>query len=100
REIRNLHKPTEGLTRALRMAQAHPTEAVKQALLWAGYNTPESAPHCAAMLCHLAGVTDDPFDWNLRPLFLKLGMHNSHFDRKAAFDELCKLVKMQLDTSQ
>jgi hypothetical protein len=96
REIRNLHDPGRGLTRALLMAQEHPSETVKQALLWASYNQTECAPHCAGALCHLAGVTDDPFDWNLRPLFLRLGVHNSHFDRKAAFDELCKLVKMEL----
>ena len=60
----------------------------------------KSAPHCAALLCYLAGAGKDPFDWSLRPLFLRLGPHESQVDRKAAFDELCALVGMSLDTFQ
>ena len=82
------------------MAEDHPTPAVKQALLWASWNRTECAPHCAGVVCYLAGVAREPFDWSLRPLFLRLGPHNSYFERKAAFDELCKLVAMELDTSQ
>ncbi len=38
RELRALNLPSDGLARALRLAEAHPTEAVKQALLWASWN--------------------------------------------------------------
>jgi hypothetical protein len=100
RELRNIWKPTDGLERALGMAREHPTGAVKQALLYASYNGTECAPHCAAMLCYLCNVTDDPFDWNLRPVFLKLGLHNNYYERKEGFEKLCALVNMTLDTSQ
>jgi hypothetical protein len=99
RQLRNLAYPANGLTRALRLAERHPTEAVKQALLWASYNCTECAPHCASLLLSLAGVGKDRSDVDLRPLLLKLGLHNSSFDRDAAFAELCRLAAMQLDSS-
>ncbi|MBI3706467.1 MAG: hypothetical protein HY246_02080 [Proteobacteria bacterium] len=99
RQLRNLAYPANGLTRALRLAERHPTAAVKQALLWASYNCTECAPHCANLLLSLAGVGKDRSDVDLQPLLIKLGMHNSSFDRDAAFAELCRLVAMQLDPS-
>jgi hypothetical protein len=96
-QIRNLHDDADGLTRALLMAEQHPTDAVKQALLWASWNQTKCSMHCAALLCMLCGVTKDPFDWNLRPFFIRLDLHNSYFERKAAFDELCALVNMRLE---
>jgi hypothetical protein len=100
KQIRALTKIQDGLTRALLMAEQHPSETVKQALLWASWNRTECAPHCAALVAYLQGVAKEPFDWNLRPLFLRLGEHESLNDRKAAFEELCVLVKMELDTTQ
>ncbi|MGZ6036164.1 MAG: hypothetical protein ACXWLG_12010 [Myxococcaceae bacterium] len=38
RELRLLDRPTDGLARALRLAEANPTPAVRQALLWASWN--------------------------------------------------------------
>jgi hypothetical protein len=99
RQIRELSRVSNGCTRALLMAEDFPTVAVKQALLWASYNRTECAMHCAGVLCYLCGVGKEPFDWDLRPLFLRLGDHESHFERQAAFDELCKLVNMQIDYS-
>lgn len=97
REIRNLHRPKDGLARALRLAERHPSDTVKQALLWASYNATECAPPCAALLLTLAGSGKPPFTERLEQLLLKLGLHNSSFDRKAAFEELCRLVAMDLD---
>lgn len=97
REIRNLSRPAEGLQRALRLAECHPTETVKQALLWASYNATECAPPCASLLLMLTGAGRPPFPEQVKQLLLKLDLHNSSFDRKAAFDELCRLVGMQLD---
>jgi hypothetical protein len=53
-----------------------------------------SAMHCAGVLCYLAGVGSEPFDWNLRPLLLRLGSDEPDDVREAAFRELCDLVKM------
>jgi len=100
REIRNLNRIEQGLTRALLLAEQYPSETVKQALLYASWNRTECATHCAALLCYLAGVATSPFDWSLRPLFLRLGPNNSYFERKAAFDELSEKVNMTLDESQ
>ncbi len=97
RQLRLLSEPANGLQRALEIARRHPSETVKQALLWASYNTTECAPHCARLLLTMAGVGKEPFDEKLKPMLDKLGLHNSYFDRKAAFDELCRLVKMDLD---
>ena len=44
-----------GLARAMRLAERHPSDTVKRALLWASYNATECAPHCAALLLTLAG---------------------------------------------
>jgi hypothetical protein len=95
REIRKLDGIEDGCSRALLMAEEHPTEAVKKALLGASLNRTESAMHCAGVLCYLAGVGKEPFDWDLRPLFLRLGPEEPEDDRKAAFKELCELVKME-----
>jgi hypothetical protein len=97
REIRNLHRAKDGLARALRLAERHPSETVKQALLWASYNATECAPHCAGLLLTLAGAGKPPFPEPLTQLLRKLDLHNSSFDRKVAFDDLCRLVGMELD---
>ena len=93
REIRNLDN--DGTTRALLMAEQHGSEEVKRALLEASHKRTESAMHCAALLCYLAGVAKEPFDWDLRPLFLRLGAEEAEADREAAFRELCTLVAME-----
>jgi hypothetical protein len=94
REIRNLDDIGDGSTRALLMAEEHPTDAVKKALLAASLKRSESAMHCAGVLCYLTGAGKEPFDWDLRPLFLRLGPNEPEDDRNAAFRELCALVKM------
>jgi len=92
REIRALGAVDDGCTRALLMAEDHPTDLVKQALLAASQARTACAMHCAAVLCYLTGAAQEPFDWDLRPLFLRLGPDEPEPDRAAAFAELCALV--------
>ncbi|HYB75049.1 MAG TPA: hypothetical protein VED18_16875 [Candidatus Sulfotelmatobacter sp.] len=97
RQIRNLDRPANGLKRALSLAERHPSDVVKRALLWASYNCTECALHCASLLLRLAGVGKEPFDETVQGMLRRLGLHNSDFDRKAAFEELCRVVNMNLD---
>jgi hypothetical protein len=97
RQIRLLDRPANGLERALLAAERHPSEAVKQALLWASYNQTECASHCARLLLKLAGKASQAAGADAELMLTKLGMNNSYFDRKAAFEELCKRVCMELD---
>lgn len=94
-EIRNLATISDGLVRALRLAEQHPTEGVRRALLRASRHRTECAMHCAALLCFLCGVAKEPFDWELRPLFLQLNPGVSEVEREAAFAELCRVVGME-----
>ena len=94
REIRGLDDG-DGCTRALLLAEQHPTDEVKEALLVASHKRTSSAMHCAGVLCYLTGAGTEPFDWDLRPLFLRLGPEEPEDDREAAFRELCELVKME-----
>ena len=41
-----------------------------------------------------------PDDEKRKELLKRIDMRNSYFTRKAAFDELCALVVMELDTSR
>jgi hypothetical protein len=95
REIGNLDDLADGCTRAMLMAEEFPTDAVKQALLDASRKRTESAMHCAGVLCYVTGVGAEAFDWDLRPLFLRLGHEEPEADREAAFRELCALVQME-----
>jgi hypothetical protein len=97
KQIRQLYQLANGLRRALLLAERHPSETVKQALLWASTNQTECAPECAKLLLALTGAAEEPFDAAVEQMLEKLGLHNSYFDRKAAFDELCRRVAMQLD---
>ena len=95
REIAKLEDIGDGATRALLMAEDFPTDAVKRALLDASHRRTDSAMHCAGVLCYLTGAGKEPFDWDLRPLLLRLGPKEPEADRTAAFRELCALVKME-----
>jgi hypothetical protein len=96
REIRMLNEPRDGLARALRLASLHPSDTVKQALLWASWNTTDCAPECARLLLALTGMAHEPLSASVEAMLGKLGLHNSYFDRKAAFDALCQQVGMKL----
>ncbi|MEO8140858.1 MAG: hypothetical protein ABI742_14485 [Gemmatimonadota bacterium] len=97
RQIRALNRPAEGLRRALRLAAAHPTPMIQQALLWSSYNCTDCAPACAELLLTLKGVVSPPLDAETGALLTDLGYHNSSFTRSAAFATLCQRVGMQLD---
>lgn len=97
RELRRLSQPRDGMARALRLAAEHPSERVRQALLWASCNCTDCAPHCAALLLALTGAAEEPFDDAIRTMLARLGLHNSAYDRQAAFTALCDLVRMELD---
>jgi hypothetical protein len=94
REIRALNLPADGLARALRLAEAHPTESVKQALLWASWNQTECAPDCARLLLRLV-VGPEAARTMAAPA--DLGLHRSYFERKSAFDALCQELGMTLE---
>ena len=93
-EICDLDTLADGCTRALLLAAEYPSERVKQALLYASNNRTECAMHCAALLCYLCGVTKEPFDMSLRPLFVKFDPSASALDRIAAREELLNLTRM------
>jgi hypothetical protein len=100
RQIRLLDRPENGLVRALALAKDHPSETIKQALLWASYNSTDCAPHCARLLLKLTGAAKEPFAADVEQMLSRLGLHSSYFDRKGAFDRLCSLVKMELDQAR
>lgn len=98
RQIRALNQPADGLERALRLAAAHASPAILQALLWSSYNCTDCAPACAKLLLTLKGGAAGPADAETETLLGKLGLHNSSMDRSAAFETLCRRVGMELDT--
>jgi hypothetical protein len=95
RELRVLNRKTDGLVRALRLAEAHPTPAVKQALLWASRNQTECSADCARLLLKLAEGPEAVVA--LTQVTAGLDLHRSYFERKAAFDALCQRLGMTLD---
>lgn len=99
REIRRLSRPQDGLDRAMRLAAAHPTEAVRQALLWASYNATDCAPRCAEALLTLTDTTFDPLAPDARSMLARLGKHSSDADRSEAFAELSRRAGVVLDQS-
>jgi hypothetical protein len=97
RELKMLNRRTDGLARALRLAEEHPTPAVKQALLWASWNQTECAPDCARLLLKLVGGATAVAA--MADVLPGLDLHTSFFQRKAAFEALCQKVAMTLDPS-
>lgn len=95
REILAFNADEDGCPRVLLAAEQHATDRVKDALLDASRKKTGCAMHCAALLCYLVGVAKEPFDWDLRPLFLRLGADEPDADRERAYAELCALVKMK-----
>lgn len=61
-----------GLTQALDQAAAFHPKAVVDAL-WYGVRRRDGAVavHCAALLMFIHGLAAEPFDWSLRPYFLR-----------------------------
>jgi hypothetical protein len=81
-----------GLTQALdETATFHPPEVITE--LWRGLRQREGdiAVHFAAMLYHLYGKTEEIFDWDLRPFFLRFNTDDPA-ERESAIQELCTKV--------
>lgn len=80
-----------GLSLALDMAIEERTPAMIEALFRAALRDEgEAAVHAAARLAYVHGKAKEPFDWDLRPLFLRFGEDRAA--REAAFRELCALI--------
>lgn len=99
-EIRKLTGKGDGAIKILLEAEAMPTEKVKQALLWSSWNSTDDSMSCAARLLYLSGKAEDQLAWSHREWLFDLKPNNSYFTRKKAFDKLCELCGMELDTSQ
>jgi hypothetical protein len=80
-----------GLSLALDMAIEERTPAMIDALFRAALRDEgEAAVHAAARLAYVHGKAKEPFDWELRPLFLRFGEADRQA-REQAFRELCAL---------
>lgn len=99
-EIRKLTGIGDGTIKILIEAEAMPTEKVKQALLWSSWNSTEASMSCAARLLYLCGKADDQLAWSHREWLFDIKPNNSYFTRKKAFDKLCEMCGMVLDTEQ
>jgi hypothetical protein len=79
-----------GLSKAIDMAEQHPSPRILETLLDLALNGNEDQRiNCAALALYLGGKAKEAFDWNHRPFFLKFG----HSDRKVqieAYKELCE----------
>jgi HEAT repeat protein len=80
----------EGLSKAIDMAEGHPSPSIQETLLDLALNGDEDQRiHCAALALYLGGKAEEAFDWNHRPFFLQFG----DIDRRVqiqAYKELCE----------
>lgn len=78
-----------GMTRALGLAQKHPTPAVlKQLFACAEGGNEDIRCHAAALLHYLFGFAKSSFDWDKRPFYLRFASDDPT-ERRAAYLELC-----------
>lgn len=89
RALRESEADSTDMNRALEMAEEHATPEVLARLLECA-RAGKDAVHCAALLYYHSGLTDDPFDWDHRPFFLRFGEDG---DRAAAYQELLELLR-------
>jgi hypothetical protein len=69
---------------ALDLAQSNPTPRVKRALLdCARLTDATTRVNAAALLMYLSGKADSPFDWSLRPFFLRFATEDNQELRHA-----------------
>jgi signal transduction histidine kinase len=83
-----------GFSQLLDLVEHHPSQRVRDALLWCAKNRTGIAAHCAAMLYYHAGIAKEAFGWEYRPLFLRFNQDNDLADRQRAFKELCAALKV------
>jgi hypothetical protein len=82
----------KGLAQAERLAAAHPSEAVKGALIRGALCSDDGrAVRFVGILFYLHGKAREPFDWKQRPFFLRFNTKDRH-ERQKAFDEMCRLI--------
>jgi hypothetical protein len=83
-----------GLTVALDAARDHGGPMCSAALMRGARDRPSVAFHFGGLACYLAGATDQPWGWDLRPMLLRLQADDSPGTRAAAFAELCRAVRI------
>ena len=82
----------KGLTQAMSLAEAYPSEAVRRRLLYCALKGNDDLRIHAAALAHfLHGGSTMAFDWAHRPLYLRLGSRD-RMERQAGYEELCRSV--------
>lgn len=76
------------LASTLDLAEQHPTAAVKRALLERTLTGDATTRvNCAALVLHLCGQAEEPFDWAQRPFFLRFHTEDGA-ELQAAWQEL------------
>ncbi|MEP6762927.1 MAG: hypothetical protein ABJB66_01390 [Gemmatimonadaceae bacterium] len=86
-----------GLTSALdQVAEFHPPKIVDALFRGLFERKGEIATHYAAMLVYVHGKSDDIFDWDRRPLFLRFN-DDDGAARRRAFPELCEILGVDPD---
>ena len=81
-----------GLTQFLDQVETwHPPPVVDALFRGARSRNGEVAVHFAAMLMYVHGKAAEPFDWELRPFFLRFHTEEAA-EREAVFRELCERV--------
>lgn len=81
-----------GLSQAIDEVQEfHPPEVIRTLLNGALNRDGPAAVHFAALLCYLHGKAAEPFDWGMRPFFLRFHTEDPA-ERQAVFKELCDLI--------
>lgn len=82
----------QGLSLTLHQIQSDHPSAVIEAMLRRIVRDPGTvAVNFAALLFHLSGITDEPFDWSWRMFFLRFNP-GDEVDRQAAFVHLCEQI--------
>jgi hypothetical protein len=83
---------SSAFSQAIDMIGWHTVRGAEPELLrLCAHGTGENACHCAAMLFYLHGLSEEAFDWNHRPFFLRFNT-DDRGEREAAFRELCGKV--------
>ncbi len=81
-----------GLSQALdEVEDFHPPQIVEELLRGVLAREGDAAVHFAAMLMYIHREAKEPFDWELRPWFLKFNTEDER-ERKSLYEELCRRI--------
>lgn len=84
-----------GLSQAIdEAAEFHPPEVIRALLDRVRHGDGESATLIAGLLFYIHGLSDEPFDMQLRPFFLRFHTEDQK-ERSQAFSELCERIGIQ-----